>query len=160
VVTDDLMHAARHLGSLPYVDANRIGMWGWSGGGYTTGLSLARGGKLFKAGISVAPVTDWRLYDNIYTERFMRTPQQNPEGYDRSSVIKLASGITANYLLIHGTADDNVHFQNAVQLAAALQTAGKQFDFMLYPNKNHGIPGAQTQLHLFTLMTDWLKERL
>jgi dipeptidyl-peptidase-4 len=159
-VTDDLMTAARYMGSLPYVDAGRIGMWGWSGGGYTTGLSLARGGDLFKAGVSVAPVTDWRLYDNIYTERFMGLPQQNQAGYDATSVIKQADGFRANYLLVHGTADDNVHFQNSVHLADALQRAGKQFSFMLYPNKNHAIPGAQTQLHLFTMMTDWLEKNL
>lgn len=159
-VTDDLMTAARWMAAQPYVDPARIGMWGWSGGGYTTGLSLARGGKLYRAGISVAPVTDWRLYDNIYTERFMGLPQDNAAGYDATSVVKLAPGITADYLLVHGTADDNVHFQNSVQLADALQAAGKQFSFMLYPNKNHGIPGAQTQLHLFTMLTDWLEENL
>ncbi|HEX2091540.1 MAG TPA: S9 family peptidase [Longimicrobiaceae bacterium] len=160
LVSDDLMDAVRYLGSLPYVDAGRIGMWGWSGGGYTTGLTVSRGGRLFKAGISVAPVTDWRLYDNIYTERFMRTPRENPEGYRSTSVLQYVDSMTANYLLIHGTADDNVHFQNSVQLADALQRAGKQFSFMLYPNKNHAIPGAQTQLHLFTLMTNWLQQNL
>ena len=159
-VTDDLMTAARYMAAQPYVDAGRIGMWGWSGGGFTTGLSLARGGRLYKAGMSVAPVTDWRLYDNIYSERFMGLPQENAAGYDATSVLKQAAGITANYLLAHGTADDNVHFQNSVQLATALQTAGKQFSFMLYPNKNHGISGAQTQLHLFTMMTDWLEDNL
>ena len=159
-VSDDLMAAARYMARQPYVDAGRIGMWGWSGGGYTTGISLARGGRLYKAGISIAPVTDWRLYDNIYSERFMRTPQENPAGYDSTSVIKNAAGITANYLVAHGTADDNVHFQNSVQLATALQAAGKQFSFMLYPNKNHGISGAQTQLHLFTMMTNWLEQNL
>ncbi len=110
--------------------------------------------------MSVAPVTDWRLYDNIYSERFMGLPQENAAGYDATSVVKQAAGITANYLVAHGTADDNVHFQNSVQLATALQTAGKQFSFMLYPNKNHGISGAQTQLHLFTMMTDWLEDNL
>lgn len=158
VVTDDQIAAARWLAALPYVDEDRIGMWGWSGGGYTTGLALARGGDLFRAGISVAPVTDWRLYDNLYTERFMRTPAENPEGYDRTSVIELAPGITADYLLIHGTADDNVHFQNAVQLAAALQDAGTQFEFMIYPNEAHAISGRQ--VHLFELMTNWLLEHL
>jgi dipeptidyl-peptidase-4 len=158
--TDDLMTAARYMAAQPYVDAGRIGMWGWSGGGFTTGLSLARGGRLYKAGISVAPVTDWRLYDNIYTERFMGTPQANPAGYDSTSVLKHAAGITAEYLVVHGTADDNVHFQNSVQLATALQGAGKQFSFMLYPGKNHGISGAQTQLHLFTMMTNWLEKNL
>jgi dipeptidyl-peptidase-4 len=160
LVTDDLMTAARYMAAQPYVDAGRIGMWGWSGGGFTTGLSLARGGRLYKAGMSIAPVTDWRLYDNIYSERFMGLPQENAAGYDATSVLKQAAGITANYLVAHGTADDNVHFQNSVQLATALQTAGKQFSFMLYPNKNHGISGAQTQLHLFTMMTDWLEDNL
>jgi dipeptidyl-peptidase-4 len=154
VVTDDQIAAARWLAAQPFVDEDRIGMWGWSGGGYTTGLALARGGDLFRAGLSVAPVTDWRFYDNIYTERFMRTPQENAAGYDETSVVRLAEGLTADYLLIHGTADDNVHFQNAVQLIDALQAAGKQFDFMLYPNQNHGIPARQ--LHLFTFMTDWV----
>jgi dipeptidyl-peptidase-4 len=160
LVTDDLMTAARYMAAQPYVDGGRIGMWGWSGGGFTTGLSLARGGRLYKAGMSVAPVVDWRLYDNIYSERFMGLPQENAAGYDATSVVKQAAGITANYLVAHGTADDNVHFQNSVQLATALQTAGKQFSFMLYPNKNHGISGAQTQLHLFTMMTDWLEDNL
>ncbi|HET6765374.1 MAG TPA: S9 family peptidase [Longimicrobiaceae bacterium] len=160
VVTDELMGVARWLGQQPWADAGRIGMWGWSGGGYTTALSLARGGTLFKAGISVAPVTDWRLYDNIYTERFMRTPQQNAQGYDRSSPLKLASGLTANYLLVHGTGDDNVHFQNSVQWAAALQAAGKPFSFMMYPGKNHGLPGTATQLHLFNMMTNFVKANL
>lgn len=158
LVTDDQLAVARWLAAQPFVDGDRIGMWGWSGGGYTTGLALARGGDLFRAGVSVAPVTDWRLYDNIYTERFMRTPQENAAGYDETSVVQLAEGITADYLLIHGTADDNVHFQNAVQLIDALQAAGKEFDFMLYPNQNHGIPAHQ--LHLFTLMTNWVLEHL
>jgi len=158
--TDDLMTAARYMAAQPYVDAGRIGMWGWSGGGFTTGLSLARGGRLYKAGISVAPVTDWRLYDNIYSERFMGTPQANPAGYDSTSVLGHVAGITAEYLVVHGTADDNVHFQNSVQLATALQGVGKQFSFMMYPGKNHGISGAQTQLHLFTMMTNWLEKNL
>lgn len=158
IVTDDQIAAARWLADQPFVDADRIGMWGWSGGGYTTGLALARGGDVFAAGISVAPVTDWRLYDNIYTERFMRTPQENEDGYSATSIMEHVDGMTADYLLIHGTADDNVHFQNAVQLVDALQAAGKQFDFMLYPNQNHGIPARQ--VHLFTLMTEWLLEHL
>jgi dipeptidyl-peptidase-4 len=160
VVSDDLMEAVRWIGRQPWADAGRIGMWGWSGGGYTTALTLARGGPLFKAGISVAPVTDWRLYDNIYTERVMRTPQENPQGYDRGSPLKLASGLTANYLLVHGTGDDNVHFQNSVQWAAALQAAGKPFSMMLYPNKNHGLPGTTTQVHLFNMLTSFVKTNL
>ncbi|MDB4948404.1 MAG: hypothetical protein JWM27_1053 [Gemmatimonadetes bacterium] len=160
IVSSDLMDVVRWIGAQPWADAQRIGMWGWSGGGYTTALTVARGGRLFKAGISVAPVVDWRLYDDIYTERFMRTPQENAAGYDASSALKYADSLTANYLLVHGTGDDNVHFQNSVQWANALEAANKQFSFMLYPNRNHGISGGRTQLHLYTLMTDWLMKNL
>jgi dipeptidyl-peptidase-4 len=160
VASDDLMDVVRWLGAQPWVDAGRIGMWGWSGGGYTTALTVARGGRLFKAGISVSPVTDWRLYDDIYTERFMRTPQQNQAGYDRTAPLRYADSLSASYLLVHGTGDDNVHFQNSVQWANALELAGKQFSFMMYPNKNHSISGGRTQLHLFTLLTDWLEKNL
>lgn len=158
--SDDQIAGARHLGSLPYVDASRIGIWGWSYGGYMTALTMARGGDLFRAGVSVAPVTDWRLYDNIYTERFMRTPRENVAGYRESAPLHHVAGLTGSLLLIHGTADDNVHFQNAVQLADALQKAGKQFSFMLYPNRNHSISGGTTSLHLYTLMTNWVTENL
>ncbi len=158
--TNDQIEAARYLGTLPYVDASRIGIWGWSYGGYMTALALGRGGDVFRAGISVAPVTDWRLYDTIYTERFMRTPQENPEGYRESAPTRHVKGITADLLLVHGTLDDNVHFQNATQLVSALQQAGKQFDFMMYPNKNHSISGGNASLHLYTLMTEWLEKKL
>src|SRR5690606_17613609 len=158
--SNDQIAGARYLASLPYVDASRIGIWGWSYGGYMTALTMARGGELFRAGISVAPVTDWRLYDTIYTERFMRTPQENPEGYRKSAPISHVGGLTGRLLLIHGTADDNVHFQNAVHLVQALQDAGKQFDFMLYPNRNHSISGGNTSLHLYTMMTEWLERNL
>lgn len=160
IETDDQIAGARYLASLPYVDASRIGIWGWSYGGYMTALTMARGGELFRAGISVAPVTDWRLYDTIYTERFMRTPQENPEGYRKGSPITHVEGIKGRLFLIHGTADDNVHFQNAVHLVQALQDAGKQFDFMLYPNRNHSISGGNTSLHLYTMMTEWLERNL
>lgn len=158
--SNDQIAGARYLASLPYVDASRIGIWGWSYGGYMTALTMARGGELFRAGISVAPVTDWRLYDTIYTERFMRTPQENPEGYRKGSPITHVEGIKGRLFLIHGTADDNVHFQNAVHLVQALQDAGKQFDFMLYPNRNHSISGGNTSLHLYTMMTEWLERNL
>jgi dipeptidyl-peptidase-4 len=154
----DQMEAARYLGSLPYVDEDRIGIWGWSYGGYLTALTLFQAGDLFKAGISVAPVTAWNLYDTIYTERFMQTPQLNPEGYRTSAPTAYADRLESEFLLIHGTGDDNVHFQNAVQLVSALQRAGKQFDFMLYPNQTHSISDAQG--HLFQLMTDWVVEHL
>lgn len=158
--TSDQVAGARYLGSLPYVDANRIGIWGWSYGGYMTLMGLTESASPFRAGISVAPVTDWRLYDNIYTERFMRAPRENTSGYDAGSPRRRAANLQGDLLLIHGTGDDNVHFQNATQMVDALQAAGKQFDFMLYPNRNHSISGGNTSLHLFTLMTNWLTEHL
>lgn len=158
--THDQIEGAEYLASLPYVDPDRIGIWGWSYGGYMTLMSLMKGGDRFRAGISVAPVTSWRLYDNIYTERFMRTPRENPEGYEKGAPLNLVPGLRGDLLLIHGTGDDNVHFQNSVQLVSALQQARKQFDFMAYPNKTHSISGEDTQVHLFTLMTDWIVEHL
>ena len=156
--TRDQAEAARWLAEQSYIDPDRIGIWGWSYGGYMTALSMMNSDR-FAAGVSVAPVTDWRLYDTIYTERFMRTPQENPDGYDNSPVHK-ADDLTGELLLIHGTGDDNVHFQNTVQLANALQAADKQFDLMIYPNRTHGISGGNTTVHLFTLITDWLVEKL
>lgn len=156
----DQIEAARYLASLPYVEPGRIGIWGWSYGGYMTALTMTKGGNLFRAGISVAPVTDWRLYDTIYTERFMRTPEENPEGYRESAPASHAAGLTGALLLVHGTGDDNVHPQNTIQLANALQRAGKQFSLMLYPNRTHSISGGDTMVHLFTMMTDWVRERL
>jgi dipeptidyl-peptidase-4 len=158
--THDQIEAAKYLASLPYIDPSRIGIWGWSYGGYMTALTMMKGGDVFRAGISVAPVTDWRLYDTIYTERFMRTPQENPEGYRQGAPVAQVAGLTGRLFLIHGTADDNVHFQNAIQLMDALQKAGKPFDLMVYPNRNHSISGGNTSLHLFTLMTDWLERNL
>lgn len=157
----DQISAAKDLAKLPYVDAGRIGIWGWSYGGYMTALTMAvPGGEIFQAGISVAPVTDWRLYDNIYTERFMRTPAENPEGYRASAPIHHAEGIDGDVLLVHGTGDDNVHAQNTVQMVNALEAANKQFGLMIYPNRTHSISGGNTQLHLFTLMTRWITEKL
>jgi len=156
----DQIEAARHLASLPYVDPGRIGIWGWSYGGYMTALTMMKGGELFRAGIAVAPVTDWRLYDTIYTERYMRTPRENPEGYRESAPVRHVAGLRGDLLLVHGTGDDNVHFQNTVQLVNALQAAGKQFGLMIYPNRTHSIAGGNTQVHLFTLLTNWLDERL
>ncbi len=156
----DQVEAAGHLATLPYVDASRIGIWGWSYGGYMTLLSLMRGGDVFRAGISVAPVTDWEFYDTIYTERYMRTPRENPAGYRDGAPIHRVDGMTGDLLLVHGTGDDNVHFQNTVQLVHALQEAGKQFDLMIYPNKTHSISGVGTQQHLYTMMLEWLRENL
>ncbi|HEX8360873.1 MAG TPA: S9 family peptidase [Longimicrobium sp.] len=160
VETADQIEAARHLASLPWVDASRIGIWGWSYGGFMTASALFAPGSPFKAGIAVAPVVDWSLYDTIYTERFMRTPQENPEGYRRNAPVSNAANLRGKFLLVHGTGDDNVHFQNTTQLVNALQAANKQFDFMMYPNRNHGISGGVTSQHLFTMMTNWVTENL
>lgn len=155
----DQIEAARWLAQQPYVDPQRLAIWGWSYGGYATALTLEQPGSPFKAGIVVAPVADWGLYDSIYTERFMRTPQENPEGYRRSSVIRNVAGLRARLLLVHGSGDDNVHFQNSVQLVDALQAAGKQFSFMMYPDRNHAIANGRS-VHLYTLMTDWITQNL
>jgi dipeptidyl-peptidase-4 len=158
--TADQIAAARHLASLPYVDGDRIGIWGWSYGGYMSLLTLFQGADVFKAAISVAPVTDWRLYDAIYTERFMRTPQENPEGYELGSPVTYADRLEGNLLVVHGTGDDNVHSQNTTQLIQKLQDAGKQFEMRLYPNKTHSIRGGNTRENLYGYFTEWLKENL
>jgi dipeptidyl-peptidase 4 len=155
----DQVAAAQWLARQPYVDATRLGIWGWSYGGYMAALTMMTPGSPFKAGIAVAPVADWGLYDSIYTERFMRTPQENPGGYAKGSPVRQAANLRGELLVVHGTGDDNVHFQNSVQLADALQAAGKQFDFMLYPNRNHSIAGGRS-VHLYTLMTRWITENL
>ncbi|MBI4409719.1 MAG: S9 family peptidase [Gemmatimonadetes bacterium] len=152
----DQIEAARYLGSLPFVDPGRIGIWGASYGGTMSALTMMRGGTLFRAGIAVAPVTHWKLYDTIYTERYMRTPAENPEGYRRSAPLEHAAGLTGQLLLVHGTGDDNVHFQNTVQLVQALQDAGKQFALMVYPNRTHALGG----VHLYELYTRWIEQRL
>ncbi len=158
--TMDQIDAGTYLGSLPYIDENRIGMFGWSYGGYMTASCLFKGGGLFRAGIAVAPVTNWRFYDTIYTERFMRTPRENAEGYDENSPINHVEGLEGEFLLIHGMADDNVHFQNSVELAEALIQAGKQFEIMFYPNRDHGIYGGNATYHLRFMMTEFLLENL
>jgi dipeptidyl-peptidase-4 len=155
----DQVEAARWLARQPYVDANRLGIWGWSYGGYLTAFTLEQPGAPFKAGVVVAPVADWRLYDTIYTERFMRTPQENAQGYDRGSPVKNAASLRARLLLVHGTGDDNVHFQNSTQMVDALQAANKQFTFMMYPDRNHGIAGGRS-VHLYTMMTNWVLANL
>jgi dipeptidyl-peptidase-4 len=156
----DQIAAATWLARQPWVDAERLGIWGWSYGGYATSYTMTRPDSPFRAGIAVAPVADWWLYDTIYTERFMRTPQENPEGYRRSAPVNHAADLRGRLLIVHGTGDDNVHFQNSVRLANALQAAGKQFQFMAYPNRTHGISGGRTSAHLYTLMTDWIKANL
>jgi dipeptidyl-peptidase-4 len=158
--SDDQIAFAHYLKTLPFVNAERIGIWGWSFGGYLSALSLFKGEGAFSMAISVAPVTNWRYYDNIYTERFMRTPQENPSGYDDNSPVFWADKLQGKYLLIHGTADDNVHFQNAADLAVALNEAGKHYEMFFYPNKNHFITGGNTRLHLYTMMTEFIFKNL
>jgi dipeptidyl-peptidase 4 len=157
---EDFIGAAKYFQKLPYVDANRIGIMGWSYGGFMSSLALTKGADVFKMGIAVAPVTNWRYYDNIYTERFMRTPQENPKGYDDNSPINHVDKLTGKFLLIHGMADDNVHFQNSADMVTALVKANKQFDFFAYPNKNHGIYGGNTRNHLFSMMYDYILKNL
>lgn len=157
---EDQITAAKWFGNQSYVDKARIGIFGWSYGGYMASLALTKGADVFKAGIAVAPVTNWRYYDTIYTERFLRTPQENPKGYDENSPTSYAQLMKGNFLLIHGTADDNVHFQNSMEFSEALIQNKKQFEFMAYPDKNHGIYGGQTRPQLYKKMTDFLLENL
>lgn len=157
--TEDQINAAKKLAELPFVDANRIGIWGWSYGGYMSSLCLFKGSDVFKTAIAVAPVTNWKYYDSIYTERYMGLPSEN-KGYDDNAPISHVGGLEGKYLLVHGTADDNVHFQNAIELVSALQAADKQFDMMVYPDRNHGIYGGNTRLHLYRLMTNYILENL
>lgn len=158
--SQDQIDAAKWIAQRPWADSGRIAMWGWSGGGFMTALTTSRGGKVFHSGIVVAPVIDWRLYDDIYTERYMRTPAENPDGYKMTSVLTYANGLTARLLLVHGTADDNVHPQNTFWLVNALQSYGTQFEMMLYPGRTHSISGGNTQVHLFTMMTDYFDRTL
>ena len=157
---DDQIAAAKWFGKQSYINKDRIGIFGWSYGGYMASLALTKGADVFKAGIAVAPVTNWRYYDTVYTERFMRTPQENPGGYDDNSPTTYANLLKGKYLLIHGTADDNVHFQNAMEFSEALIQNNKQFEFMAYPDKNHGIYGGQTRPQLYQKMTNFLLENL
>lgn len=158
--TEDQIAGAKYLGSLPFIDKSRIGIWGWSYGGYMSSLALMKGNDVFKAAIAVAPVTTWRYYDTIYTERYLQTPQQNAAGYDDNSPITHVDKLKGNLLLIHGTGDDNVHYQNAVDLVDALIKADKQFETMYYPNRNHGISGGNTSWHLYSMMTDFIRRKL
>lgn len=159
---EDQIDAAKYIGNMPFVDKNNIGHWGWSYGGFMSALAITKGNEVFSAAISVAPVTSWRYYDNIYTERYMRTPQENPKGYDDNSPINHTDKIKGKYLIIHGTADDNVHFQNATQMISALVKSNIDFESAYYPNKNHGISGQldNTTFHLWSKMTNWIMENM
>ena len=158
--SDDQIAAAEQLSALPYIDENRTGIWGWSFGGDMAMHSILKGNEVFETAISVAPVTSWRFYDTIYTERFMRTPQENPEGYDLNSPLNYADQLKGKLLLVHGSADDNVHFQNTMRMVEALVQANKQFDWAVYPDKNHGIYGGKTREQLYTKMTQFILNNL
>ncbi len=157
---EDQIDAAKVIGNYSYVDKTRIGIFGWSYGGFMASNCILKGADVFKMAIAVAPVTNWRFYDSIYTERYMQTPQENASGYDTNSPINFADKLKGNFLLIHGTADDNVHFQNSMQFIEALVQANKQFDWAIYPDKNHGIYGGKTRIQLFNKMTNFIKEKL
>jgi dipeptidyl-peptidase-4 len=157
---EDFINTAKELQGMSFVDPARIGIQGWSYGGFMTSLAMTKGADVFKMGIAVAPVTNWKYYDNIYTERFMRTPQENPSGYDENSPINFVNQLKGKYLLIHGSGDDNVHYQNTMEMINALVKADKQFDLFIYPNKNHGIYGGNTRNHLFTMMFNYTLENL
>jgi len=158
--TIDQINAAKYFGSLSYINANRIGIQGWSYGGYMSSLAITKGADVFSLAIAVAPVTNWRYYDNIYTERYMQTPQENASGYDENSPINHVEKLKGHYLLIHGSADDNVHVQNTMEMISALVKANKQFDLFIYPDKNHGIYGGNTRYHLYKKMTDFILDNL
>ena len=157
---EDQIAAAQALGQRDYVDADRIGIWGWSYGGFMASNCIFQGADTFKMAIAVAPVTSWRFYDSIYTERYMTTPQENASGYDNNSPLSHVDKLEGKFLLVHGSADDNVHVQNSMRLIEALVQANKQFDWAIYPDKNHSIYGGNTRLHLYTKMTNFIKENL
>ncbi|MEM9078427.1 MAG: S9 family peptidase [Bacteroidota bacterium] len=157
---EDQIAAAKKLSELPYIDENRTGIWGWSYGGFMSTNCLLKGNDVFEMGIAVAPVTSWRFYDTIYTERYMQTPQENASGYDDNSPFNYPELLKGKYLLVHGSGDDNVHVQNTMRMIEALVQANKDFDWAIYPDKNHGIYGGNTRLHLFTKMTNFIKENL
>ena len=158
--TIDQIDAAKYFGNLEYIDKERIGIQGWSYGGYMSSLAITKGAETFKLAVAIAPVTNWRYYDNIYTERYMQTPQENASGYDDNSPINHVEKLKGKYLLIHGTADDNVHVQNTYEMTSALVRANKQFDLFVYPDKNHGIYGKNTRYHLYKKITNFILENL
>lgn len=153
---EDQIDVAKYLATLPYVDANRIGHWGWSFGGFMSSLAISKGADVFKTAIAVAPVTNWRYYDNIYTERFMRTPQENAKGYDENSPTNFVKNIKGKFLIIHGTADDNVHFQNSAMMVNEMIKNNIEFESGYYPNRNHGISGDNATFHIYSKMTKFI----
>jgi dipeptidyl-peptidase-4 len=157
---EDQIDAAKVIGNYPFVDKSRIGIWGWSYGGFMSSNCILKGNDVFKMAIAVAPVTNWRFYDTVYTERYMQTPQENPSGYDTNSPINFVDKLKGKYLLIHGSADDNVHVQNSMQMMEALIQANKQFDSQIYPDKNHGIRGGKTSIQLYYKMTTFINDNL
>ena len=157
---EDQIAAAKKLGDRTYIDSERIGIFGWSYGGFMSSNCLFQGADTFKMAIAVAPVTSWRFYDTVYTERYMQTPQENASGYDNNSPMSHVDKLKGKFLLIHGSSDDNVHVQNTMRMVEALIQADKQFDWMIYPDKNHGIYGGNTRLHLYKKMTNFIKENL
>ena len=157
---EDQIDAAKVIGNYSYVDKSRIGIWGWSYGGFMSSNCILKGNDIFKMAIAVAPVTNWRFYDSVYTERYMQTPQENPEGYDDNSPINFVEKLKGKYLLIHGSGDDNVHVQNTMQMMESLIQANKQFDSQIYPDKNHGISGGKTRIQLYTKMTTFIQNNL
>lgn len=158
--TEDQVAAARYAATLPYVDGNNIGIWGWSFGGYETLMAMTTGGGVFKAGVAIAPVTDWRFYDTIYAERYMRTPNENHDGYFYGAPLNHAKNLQGDLLIVSGTADDNVHMSNTMEMAGALVLADKQFDMMIYPNQNHSIRGTNSRYHIYTLVCNFYNEKL
>jgi dipeptidyl-peptidase-4 len=155
----DQLAAANYTGSLSYVDKNRMGIWGWSYGGFMTLMCMTTG-NTFKAGIAVAPVTDWKFYDAAYTERYMKTPQENEAGYTKNSPLNNAAKLQGKLLIVCGLADDNVHPQNTFEFTERLVQADKQFEMQTYTNRNHSIYGGNTRLHLYKRMVDFLSKNL
>jgi len=158
--SEDQIAAARWLAQQDYVDPERIGIWGWSYGGYLSALSLLRGEGVFRCAASVAPVSDWELYDTIYTERYMATPEENPAGYAEGSLLTHAGGLSGSLFLLHGTVDDNVHLQNTLRLARTLQAEGSRFEMMLYPDQAHSIEGKEQTLQLRRSLLDFFLRQL
>jgi dipeptidyl-peptidase 4 len=157
---NDQIEGAKYFASLPYVDKDRIGIWGWSFGGYMSALCITAGADYFKTAVAVAPVTNFRYYDNIYTERYLGLPKDNPSGYDDNSPITYADKLKGNLLIVHGSSDDNVHFQNTMDFVNALVKANKQFEMQVYPNRNHNISGGNTRYHLFKRITEYILRNL